>query len=85
MRMKVVFGMFLGVLLTVAVVFMYDMIGGRAGGRAVSDADASLPAAADGHRPVVNWDVVGEDWRHFVANLEAVGQNIRRGWQKLTG
>jgi hypothetical protein len=84
MRMKVVFGMFLGVLLTVAVVFIYDTIGGRAG-RAASDADASLPAATDGHRPVVNWDVVGEDWRQFVLNLEGVGQNIRRGWQKLTG
>jgi len=69
--MKIVFGMFLGVLLTVAVVFAYDSLSGRA-------ADGSARADADGRRPVVNWDVVSEDWHQLGQNLHALGEDIRR-------
>jgi hypothetical protein len=69
--MKVVFGMFLGVLLTVAVAFAYDSVSGRA-------ANGPARAAADGRPPVVNWDVVSEDWHQLGLNLQALGEDIRR-------
>jgi hypothetical protein len=69
--MKIVFGMFLGVLLTVAVAFAYDSMSGRA-------ANGSARAAADGRPPVVNWDVVSEDWHQLGLNLQALGEDIRR-------
>jgi hypothetical protein len=79
--MKVVFGMFLGVLLTIAVVFTYDTVGGHA----VSDAGGSVRNAADGRRPVVNWDVVSEDWHQFMLTLGTLGEDMRRGWRRLVG
>ena len=69
--MKIVFGMFLGVLLTVAVAFAYDSMSGRG-------ANGSARAAADGRPPVVNWDVVSEDWHQLALNLQALGEDIRR-------
>jgi hypothetical protein len=69
--MKIVFGMFLGVLLTVAVAFAYDSMSGRA-------ANGSARAAADGRPPVVNWDVVSEDWHQLGLNLQALAEDIRR-------
>jgi hypothetical protein len=76
--MKIVFGMFLGVLLTVAVAFAYDSISGRsASGRA--------GAAANGRPPVVNWDVVSEDLHRLELNLQALGEDVQRGWRKLGG
>ena len=69
--MKIVFGMFLGVLLTVAVAFAYDSMSGRA-------ANGSARATADGRPPVVNWDVVSEDWHQLWLNLQTFGEDIRR-------
>jgi hypothetical protein len=69
--MKIVFGMFLGVLLTVAVAFAYDSMSGRA-------ANGSARATADGRPPVVNWDVVSEDWHQLWLNLQTLGEDIRR-------
>jgi hypothetical protein len=69
--MKIVFGMFLGVLLTVAVAFAYDSMSGRV-------ANGSARAAAGGPPPVVNWDVVSEGWRQLGLNLQALGEDVRR-------
>jgi hypothetical protein len=68
--MKIVFGMFLGVLLTVAVAFAYDSMSGRAAN--------GQTRVADGRPPVVNWDVVSEDWHQLGLNLQALGEDIRR-------
>jgi hypothetical protein len=76
--MKIVFGMFLGVLLTVAVAFAYDSVSGRA-------ANGLARAAVDGRLPVVNWDVVSEELHRLELNLQALGEDVQRGWRKLGG
>jgi hypothetical protein len=70
--MKIVFGMFLGVLLTVALAFAYDSMSGRI------TANGSARAAADGRPPIVNWDVVSEGWHQLGLNLQALGEDVRR-------
>jgi hypothetical protein len=69
--MKIVFGMFIGVLLTVALAFAYDSMSGRT-------ANGSARAAADGRPPIVNWDVVSEGWHQLGLNLQALGEDVRR-------
>jgi len=69
-HMKIAFGMFLGVLLTVAAAFAYDSMSGRAAN--------GQTRVADGRPPVVNWDVVSEGWHQ----LE---QDIRQGWRRVGG
>jgi len=76
--MKFWFGVLFGVLLTVAVVFAYDSLSGRA-------PNGLVRSAADGHSPVVNWDVVRADWDEFGRNLQALGEDIQTGWRKLGG
>jgi hypothetical protein len=71
-------GVVLGVLLTIAGAFAYDTSTGRA-------ANGLPPSAAGGHPPMVNWDVVGEDWRGWRANLHELGAEIERGWKRITG
>jgi len=54
--MPVLLGFILGVAVTIFGVYEYDSTTGRAGN--------GLPAsAAGGKAPMVNWDVVNEDWR----------------------
>jgi hypothetical protein len=78
MRLSVVFGMLLGVLLTVASAYAYDSITGRA-------ANGLPPSAAEGHAPVVNWDVVSNDWTDIQSHLRTMAEDIQRGWKRLTG
>jgi len=40
---------------------------------------------AGGHPPLVNWDVVTEDWHGLELNLRGLGENIERGWKKIAG
>ena len=76
--MPVLFGIILGVLLTVAGAFAYDSASGRA-------QNGLPPSAAGGHPPLVNWDVVTEDWHGLELNLRGLGENIERGWKKIAG
>jgi hypothetical protein len=68
--MRTFFGMILGALLLVGVVFIADTW--RTGPAATT---GSPPPA--GHRTMVNWDVVGE-------NLHIVGVRAREAWTALT-
>ena len=53
--MQILLGMILGVLITVGAAFVYDSSTGRA-------ANGLTVASAEGHAPMVNWDVVSHDW-----------------------
>ena len=69
--MRVLFGIILGVALTVSVAF-------------ISDTWTTGPATTTGsgssvteHRQMVNWDVVG-------ANLRVAQERVRQAWMKLS-
>jgi hypothetical protein len=62
--MRVLFGMILGAVLTVGGAFLYDNW-------------AAGPARTVEQRPMVNWDVVDENWR-------IVRQRAREAWTKLS-
>ena len=54
--MPVLFGVILGVVLTAVGAYVYDTGTGRA-------SNGLPPSAANGHPPIVNWDVVSHNWR----------------------
>jgi heme O synthase-like polyprenyltransferase len=66
--MRVFFGMILGVLLTVGAAYVHD-----AG--TVQDSVSNLPRTEQ--RPMVNWDVVAENWHQLSARL-------RQQWEKIS-
>ena len=68
--MRVFLGMILGALLTVAAAYSYDTASGR------SDVGA---------RPMVNWDVVSQNWRDLRANLRDMGNRVHDEWVKRAG
>ena len=62
--MRLFLGMILGVALTIAVAY-------------VSDTATKSPGSGIDTRPMVNWDVVGQ-------NVSALTAAIKSGWTKLT-
>ncbi len=71
-------GFILGVLVTIAGAYAYDSNTGRAAN--------GLPAsAAGGQPPVVNWDVVNEDWQNFQATVRAKTEDLERTLKRHTG
>jgi hypothetical protein len=76
--MGVWLGIILGVVLTIAGAFAYDTMTGRA-------PNGLAPSAASGQAPMVNWDVVSENWHGLQANLQVMETEIEKGWKKLTG
>jgi hypothetical protein len=78
MAMPILLGVILGVFLTVASAFIYDTTTGRA-------PNGLPPSAAGGRPPMVNWNVVSDNWNGLQAGLREVGAEIERGWKKLKG
>jgi hypothetical protein len=76
--MPMLLGMILGALLTVAGTLTYDTLSGRAH-------NGLPPSAAGGRPPMVNWDVVSDNWRGLQVNLRELGADIERGWKKVAG
>jgi len=76
--MPMLLGMILGVFLTIAGAFVYDSATGRA-------PNGLAPSAAGGRPPMVNWDVVGNNWDGLRANLRELGADIERGWKRIAG
>jgi hypothetical protein len=76
--MPILLGVILGVFLTVAGAFVYDTTTGRA-------PNGLPPSAAGGRPPMVNWNVVSDNWIGLQAGLREVGADIERGWKKLKG
>lgn len=57
--MRVLFGMILGVMITVGGAYIYD----------ARVYDTRLSESATAERPMVNWDVVGKNWTQFTARV----------------
>jgi hypothetical protein len=75
--MPVLFGVILGVVLTVVGTYAYDTTTGRA-------PNGLPPSAANGHPPMVNWDVVSDNWRDAKIHFHDAGAEVERGWKRLT-
>ncbi len=76
--MKFWSGMLLGILLTVVATFAFDSITGRA-------SNGLTYATSDRNPPIVNWDVVNDGWHRLTLNLQALGEDLQRGWKRLAG
>jgi hypothetical protein len=76
--MPVMLGIILGVLLTLAGAYTYDTMSGRV-------ANGLPPSAAGGRPPMVNWDVVSDDWRDLQANMRDMGTQLEKGWKRIAG
>jgi hypothetical protein len=76
--MRVLAGMILGVILTVGAAFAYDTSTGRA-------SNGLAPTAAGGNVPMVNWDVVSDNWHDVKAHLQNAGAEVERGWKRIAG
>jgi hypothetical protein len=76
--MRILLGMILGALITVGAAFVYDSSTGRA-------ANGLTVASAEGHPPMVNWDVVSHDWDGMKQRLRDVAVDIEKGWKRISG
>ena len=76
--MRLLLGIILGALLTIAGAYAYDSSTGRA-------ANGLASTAAGGQAPLVNWDVVGTRWDLFKANVREQADNLERSLKRHTG
>ena len=70
--MRFFLGMIVGALLTVGVAYVSDA--SISGATTTTGAGASTQISVE--RPMVNWDVVSTNWRHFTLG-------VRNTWNKL--
>jgi hypothetical protein len=68
--MRVFLGVLLGIALTVLGVYVYDTSTGRA-------ANGLSAVASNGRPPMVNWDVVNDNWRDVRGYLAAAASDLR--------
>lgn len=76
--MRVLLGIILGVILTIAGVYAYDSSSGRA-------ANGLTTTASGGQAPMVNWDVVSANWDLFKADVRERADNLERSLKRHTG
>jgi hypothetical protein len=76
--MPVLLGFVLGVALTILGVYVFDTSTGRV-------ANGMSATAAGGQAPMVNWDVVSNDWRNFEANVRSSTDNLERKLKEHSG
>ena len=76
--MRVLLGIILGVILTIAGAYIYDSSTGR-------EVNGLTTAAADGQAPMVNWDVVSAKWNIFTTNVRESADNLERSLKRHTG
>jgi hypothetical protein len=74
----ILLGMILGALITVGAAFVYDSSTGRV-------ANGLTVASAEGHAPMVNWDVVSHDWDGMKQQLRDAAVDLENGWKRITG
>jgi hypothetical protein len=72
------FGIIIGVFLTIAGAYAYDSSTGRAPNGLAS-------TAAGGQAPMVNWDVVGTTWTVFKASVSESADNLERSLKGRAG
>jgi len=76
--MPLLLGVILGAALTIASAYWYDSSTGRA-------PNGLAPTAAAGQAPLVNWDVVNQDWQQFQAGVQNVGDTVEKSLKRHTG
>jgi hypothetical protein len=76
--MQLFVGMILGALLTIGAAFVCDSSTGRA-------ANGLTVTSAEGHAPMVNWDVVSHDLDGMKQRMRDVAVDVERGWKRITG
>jgi hypothetical protein len=74
----VLIGFILGVVLTIAGAYEFDSSTGRA-------ANGLSPTAAGGQPPMVNWNVVSEDWQSLQASVRNMGAGFEKSLKGHTG
>jgi hypothetical protein len=71
-------GVILGAILTVAGAYLFDSSSGRA-------PNGLTTTSAGGQAPLVNWDVVSNDWNAFTTNVRDSVANLERSLKRHTG
>lgn len=69
--MPVLLGFIIGVALTIAAAYEYDSATGRAANGLSAD-------AAGGQAPMVNWNVVSDDWQNLQTNVRIKADNLEK-------
>jgi hypothetical protein len=67
----VLLGFIIGVALTIAAAYEYDSATGRAANGLSAD-------AAGGQAPMVNWNVVSDDWQNLQTNVRIKADNLEK-------
>jgi hypothetical protein len=75
---RILLGLILGVILTIAGAYAYDSQTGRA-------ANGLSTTSAGGQAPMVNWDVVSDGWKNLQANVRSKTENLERSLKQHTG
>jgi hypothetical protein len=76
--MPVLLGFILGVAITILGVYEYDSTTGRAG-------NGLSASAAGGKAPMVNWDVVNDDWHNLQNSVRSTTDNLERKLKQHSG
>jgi hypothetical protein len=76
--MPALFGFILGVLATIGGAYLYDAASGRA-------PNGLTPTAASGQAPMVNWDVVTNDWHTFAVTVQNTANNLEKRFSGHAG
>jgi hypothetical protein len=76
--MPVLLGFILGVAVTILGVYEYDSSTGRYG-------NGLSASSAGGKAPMVNWDVVSDDWRNFQNSVRSTTDSIERKLKQHSG
>ncbi|MFY9692171.1 MAG: hypothetical protein WBF24_06885 [Xanthobacteraceae bacterium] len=71
-------GFILGVLVTIAGAYEYDSTTGRA-------ANGLSANAAAGQAPMVNWNVVSDNWENLQTTVRAKAENLEQTIKRHTG
>jgi hypothetical protein len=75
---RVLLGIILGVILTIAGAYFYDSSTGR-------ESNGLTTTAAGGQAPLVNWDVVSSEWNIFTTNVRESADNLERSIKHHSG
>ena len=73
--MPAFFGFILGVILTVGCAYAYDSSTGRT-------ANGLSAASAGGLAPMVNWNIVSDDWQSFQTNVRSKADNLEKSFKQ---
>ena len=68
--MRTFFGMILGAFLTIAGAYLYD---------SMQTSTVATGPSATAHRTMVNWDVVGENWRNLKLRAQTEWNRLSAG------